>query len=169
MADLFGFDRESAEKIARVVRDNLAGAGGEKSHRRADVSGPGNHVALAFITETGGNTHKFKFAAGQFIEEVGFNLIEEQALPDEYFAHDICAKQIEPNDLVWIVDHNNQWFIIDRCTAQGGSGHPDYGGCCGSCGGGSVTLCSECTTGNAHDKYAFDIPDFEGQFVDDPG
>ena len=116
MADTYGFDREGAEKIAAVVRKALGSSSGEKSHRRADVSGPGNHVAVAKIVEAGGNTHKFIFVAGEYDESVGTNTPTFQEVAGEYFAHDLCGDNLAVGDKVWIVDHNNQWWIIDRCT-----------------------------------------------------
>tara|TARA_B100000029_G_scaffold277293_1_gene271754 strand:- start:2318 stop:3532 length:1215 start_codon:yes stop_codon:yes gene_type:complete len=165
VADLHGFDKDSAEKIARVVRKALGAADGQKSHRRADVSGPGNHVAIGMITEAGGNTHKFIFAAGTYTETVGSNSAEFLEIPDEYYAHDICGEKLGIGDHVWLVDHNNQWWIIDRCTRNTGSG-PTGGACCGSCGGGTITACTQCDV--AQPTYTFDLGAFGGQMPDDP-
>jgi len=174
VADTYGFDREGAEKIARVVRQALASSSGEKSHRRADVSGPGNHVAVAKIVEAGGNTHKFIFVAGEYDEEVGTNTPTFQEVAGEYFAHDLCGDTLAVGDKVWIVDHNNQWWIIDRCTDATGSGTGD--GCCGSCGGGSVTTCDKCNDGgsrlggtNAQNAWSFDLGIWGGEMPDDAG
>lgn len=165
MADLYGFDKDSAEKIARVVRKALNTPSQSVSHRRADVSGPGNHVAVAKITETGGNTHKFIFVAATYTEDIGNQTPTFQEVQGEYYAHDLCGASLAVGDKVWIVDHNNQWFIIDRCTDATGTGLGE--GCCGACGGGTVTSCSECDV--AQNAWHFELTQFGGQMPDDAG
>tara|TARA_R100000808_G_scaffold7070_1_gene20808 strand:- start:21532 stop:22755 length:1224 start_codon:yes stop_codon:yes gene_type:complete len=163
--DIFGFDRADAEKIAKVVRNALNSQPSEKSHRRADVSGPGNRVTIGMITEGGGNTHKFIFVAGSYNESVGNNTAEFLDIPDEYYAHDLCGEKLGIGDHVWLVDHNNQWWIIDRCTRNSGTG-PAGGACCGSCGGGTITTCAACSP--AQPTYTFDLGVFGGRIPDDP-
>ena len=160
--DVFGFDHESANKIARVVRDHLASSGGDKTHRRADVSGPGNHVAQAVITEMGGSVHKFRFVAGSFVEDIETSTAGYEEIPGEYYALDICRTPLQEGAYVWIVDHNNQWWIIDRCSkvGSGGGAAGSITGCCGMCGAGSITDCTACN-GNAVAAYAFVIPAVE--------
>ena len=156
--DIIGFDRDAAQKIAQVVREHLGASGGDKTHRRADVSGPGNHVAQAVITQMGANAHKFRFVAGTFVENLTTSSATYDEVPDEYFAFDICRSPIEEGDYVWIVDHNNQWWIIDRCSHAPAGGDPKKVGCCGFCGTGGVTTCSHCSPVNAMNTYAFMLP-----------
>jgi len=165
----YGFDKASAEKIARVVRGALGAAGGEKSHRRADVSGPGNRVTLGELMEVEGNTHKFRFVAASYTETVGFQATTYQDVPGNYYAHDICADSLAVGDYVWIVDHNNQWFIIEKCVQTiGGAGGDDLSGCCGGCGNGSITTCTS-SSKNCMPSYYFMIPDFLGDIEGDEG
>jgi len=174
VTDNYSFDKQGAEKIAQVVRKALGTPAGEKSHRRADVSGPGNHVAVAKITEAGGNTHKFIFLAGEFTEDVESNDSAFQEHSGEYYAHDLCGGALTSGDKVWIVDHNNQWWIIDRCSDATGSGGGE--GCCGSCGGGTVTSCDKCEAGSGQlagmhgqNAWHFDLGFNVGEMPDDTG
>lgn len=158
----FGFDKASAEKIAKVVRGALGAAGGVKSHRRADVSGPGNHLAIAQLTDVAGNTHKFKFVVASYEEDVGDQVTDFQEVEDEYYAHDLCGDPLLVGDHVWVVDHNNQWFIVEKCGGIGSTEGTDAGGCCGGCSNGTITGCAD-STKDCHNAYQFEIPERAGE------